>query len=121
MKPRSTDPPINGNGARQSAESETKNLGKDYRAHSLSASPPFEWNSREDSLILLSIRTLAHAEHEFGHESLTFAVSAAEWYYRDLLIWSRCPVEFARQACWEHIGMALDWIRYLRSKEEKAA
>ena len=94
-------------------------LRRKYNAACLSASLSTELEAQlrcSDNLIPFSLRTLADAERELCHEGLTFAVIAAEWSYRDLVIWMRHPAEYSRQTCWKNIGIALDWIKYLDRK-----
>jgi hypothetical protein len=69
---------------------------------------------KEDAEIPFILRTLEQAERELQYKDLAFAISAAEFYFRDLLIWHRHSEESSRQSCWKHLGIGAQWVRLLR-------
>ena len=138
-----TDPPGNGNGTPDQERAESKILKTERVSLScgLSASKETEAANRPaerkqiaaenlirkylaspiryDRWIPSSLRTLDRAQRELCHDGLAIAISAAEWFATDLLIWRAYSPELARAECWRNIQIGLAWVQYLRRKGDR--
>jgi hypothetical protein len=90
-------------------QSKAENLVRKYLANSV----------RYDRWISPSLRTLDRAQSELQHDGLAIAISAAEWFATDLLIWRAYSPELARAECWRNIQIGLAWVQYLRRKGDR--
>jgi hypothetical protein len=83
------------------------------------SSGPSAIGKKSDAEIPGILRGLECDQREWQHDGLGAAITAAEWFLIDLIVWQAYPPEFARAECWRHIKVAFAWVRHLRRGRAK--